>query len=104
MFKITQLLFLFLFFLFCFLGLYLQHMEVLRLGVESELQLPAYTTAIATWDPSHIQDLHHSSLQQWILNPLNEARDQTHILTDPSRVQTLLSRNGNSQVTQLFKW
>ena len=31
---------------FCFfLGLHLQHMEVPRLGVESELQLPAYATA-----------------------------------------------------------
>ena len=27
------------------------HMEVPRLGVESELQLPAYTTAAATPDP-----------------------------------------------------
>ena len=31
-------------------------MEVPRLGVESELQLPAYTTATATLDPSrHLQ-------------------------------------------------
>ena len=34
------------------------HMEVPRLGVESELQLPAYTTATATQDPSHIFDIH----------------------------------------------
>ena len=32
-------------------------MEVPRLGVELELQLPAYTTAIATQDPSHVWDL-----------------------------------------------
>ena len=51
------------------------HMEVLRLGVESELQLPAYATAIATPDPSHICNLHHSSRQCQILNPLSEARD-----------------------------
>ena len=31
------------FFFFFFLGLHLQHMEVFRQGVESELQLPAYT-------------------------------------------------------------
>ena len=31
------------FFSFFFLGLHLQHMEVLRLGVKLELQLPAYT-------------------------------------------------------------
>ena len=37
-----------------FLGPHLQPMEVPRLGGESELQLPAYTTATATQDPSHI--------------------------------------------------
>lgn len=36
------------FFLF-FLGLHLCHLEVPRLGIESELQLPA--TATAMWDP-----------------------------------------------------
>ena len=61
-------------------------MEVLRLGVELELQLQAYTTATATWDPSHVCDLHHSSRQHWILNPLSEARDQTCILMDTSQV------------------
>ena len=35
-------------------------MEVPRLGVELELQLLAYTTAIATPDLSTICDLHHS--------------------------------------------
>ena len=35
-----------------FSGLQPWHMEVPRLGVESELQLPAYTTATATQDPS----------------------------------------------------
>ena len=36
----------------------MQHMEVPRLGVESELQLPASTTATATPDLSRICDLH----------------------------------------------
>ena len=36
---ISKLLFIYLF-IYCFLGLHLQHMEVPRLGVESELQLP----------------------------------------------------------------
>ena len=35
-------------FVFVFLGLHPWHMEVPSLGVESELQLPAYTTATAT--------------------------------------------------------
>ena len=57
-------------------------MEVPRLGVKSKLQLPAYTTATATQDPSHTCDLHRSSQQHQILNPLSEARDQTGILTE----------------------
>ena len=36
-----------LFFFFCFLGLYLLHMEIPRLGGPSDLQLPAYVTATA---------------------------------------------------------
>ena len=59
-----------------------QPMEVPRLGVQSELQLPAYTAATATPDPSHICDLQHSARQCWILNPLSETRDRTHILKD----------------------
>ena len=35
------------FYFFAFLGPYQRHMEVLRLGVESELQLLAYATATA---------------------------------------------------------
>ena len=61
-------------------------MEVPRLGVESEPQLPAYTTATATPDPSHVFDLHHSSRQWRILNHLSLARDGTHVLKDTSRV------------------
>ena len=66
--------------LFCFLGLYLQHMEVPRLEVESEPQLPAYPTATAKWDPSHIFHLHHSSCQCQINNPLSRSRDWTRNL------------------------
>jgi len=43
-------------------------MEVSRQGVKLELQLWAYTTAMAMPDPSHICNLHHSSWQHWILN------------------------------------
>jgi len=50
-------------------------MEVPRREGESQLHLLAYTTATATPDPSHVYDLHHSSWQRWILNPLSEARD-----------------------------
>ena len=44
--------FFFFFFFFCFLGLHPWHMEVPRLGVESEQQLLAYATATATQGPS----------------------------------------------------
>ena len=63
-------------FYFCVsLGPHVQHMEVPKLGVELELQLPTYTTATAMWDPSGVCELHHSSRQRWSLNPLNEVRD-----------------------------
>ena len=75
------------FFLFlCSLGLRPWHMEVPRPGAESELQLPAYTTATAMPGPSSICDLHHSSQQHWLPHPLSEARDRTLILKDPSQV------------------
>ena len=50
-------------------------MEIPRLGVEWELQLPAYTTATAMLDLNGICDLHHSSGQRWIPNPLSKAGD-----------------------------
>ena len=51
------------------------------------LHLPSYTTATTTLDLSCICDLHRSSWQCRIPNPLSEARDQTHILMDTSRVR-----------------
>ena len=75
----------FFFFFFIFLGPHPWHMEVPRLGVDSELQLPACATATATLDLSRVCDLHHSSRQQWIPNPLSKARGQTHVLMDTSQ-------------------
>ena len=57
-------------FSFCVsLGSHPWHEEVPRLGVESELQLPAQATAYTTamWDPSHVCELHLSSWQRRIL-------------------------------------
>ena len=45
-------------FFWSFLGLYLRHMEVLRLGVELELQLQGYATVRATGDLGHVCNLH----------------------------------------------
>ena len=72
---------------------HLQHMEVPRLGVKYELQLPAYSTATA--DQSRIRDA-------TACNPLSTARDQTHILMDTSQVLNPLSHNGNSQLISTF--
>ena len=55
-------------------------MEISKLGFELELQLPAYTPATAAQDWSLICNLRHSLQQHQILNPLSEARDQTHVL------------------------
>ena len=60
-------------------------MEVPRLGVESERQLPASTTATAMPDANHICTLCHRLQQRRILNPLREARDQTLIFMDASQ-------------------
>ena len=47
---------------------------------KGQIGATAYTTATATWDLSRVYELYHSSWQHQILNPLNEARDQTCII------------------------
>ena len=61
-------------------------MEIPRLEVESELQSPAYTTATATPDLSCVCNLHHSSQQCRILNPLSKAGDRTRNPMVPSQI------------------
>ena len=80
-------------------------MDIPRLGVKSELQMRAYTTATATatWDPNLICNLHHSSRQHQIQNPLNETRDRTGILMGPRQVHQPLSHKGNSRMFFLFR-
>ena len=63
-------------------------MEVSRLGVESELQLPPYATAMAMQDLSHVCELYHSLGQGRFLNPLSEARDRTHVYMNLGFVTT----------------
>ena len=67
---------------FSFLGLNLWDMEVPGLGVESELQLLAYTLATATRDLSRIWHLHRSLWSFQTPKLLSEARDRTCILMD----------------------
>ena len=67
---------------FFFWQTHLCHMEVPKLMMELELQLQVCSTATATLDLSHICNLCFSLQQCQILNPLNEARDWTHMLTE----------------------
>ena len=69
-------------------------MEVPRLGVQSELQLLAYATATAMWDPSPICNLHYSLQQHQILNPLSEASDQIGSLMVPSCIRLHCATTG----------
>ena len=77
-------------------------MVVPRLGVESGLQLLAYATATVTWDLNHICNLHHSSQQYQILNPLSKAKDRTHNLMVPSRIHFYYTTMGTPSVPLLF--
>ena len=82
--------------LFFFLGPHLQHIQVPWLGVESELQLPAYPTAMATLNPRRICNLCCHLWQCQMLNPQSKARDWTCILMDTGQVRNLLSHSRNS--------
>ena len=53
----------------------------------------AYATTTATRDLSSVCDLHHSSWQHRILNPLSEAGERTCVLMDLFP----LGHNGNSK-------
>ena len=95
----------FFFFFFWILGPHLRHMEVPRLGVELELSLPAYTTATAKPDLSPVCDLHHSSWQHWIFNPLIKARDRTCSLMVPSWIHFGCATTGTHPFFFFFfKW
>jgi len=79
-------------------------MEVPRLGVKSELQLPAYITATATPDLSHVCDLHHSSGQHQILNPLSKARDRSQVLMNTSQVRFHCTTMGTFLIFVFVLW
>ena len=62
-------------------------MEVPRLGVESELLLPATAAATAIQDLSCVCDLHHNLQQHQTANLRSKARDRTRNLRVPSRIR-----------------
>ena len=78
-------------------------MKVPRLEVELELQLLAYTTATATTDGNYVCDLHHSSWQPQILNPLSRARAQTYILMYTSWVHYHRATTGTPRHSYTLK-
>ena len=82
---------------FVFLGPHLWYMEIPKLVVKSELQLPTFTTAPAMPDLSHNRDLHRSLQQHQILNPLNKVMDRTRVLMDISQVPSLLNHKKSSR-------
>ena len=67
-----------------------------QVGVQPELQLPTYSTATATatQDLSHICDLHQSSRQSRIPNPLSGAWDGTCNLMVPSQIHFCRTMTG----------
>ena len=49
-------------------------------------------------DPNCVCDLHHSSQQRQILNPLSEARDRTDNLMVPSWIHFCCATTGTSHL------
>ena len=52
-------------------------------------------------DPSHVCNLYHSSWQQWILNLLNEARDQTYNLLVTRQIRFSCATEGTPNPSSL---
>ena len=77
-------------------------MERPRLWGQNAATAAGYTTATATRDPTRIYDLYHSSWQLQILNPLIQARDQTHVLVNTSRICFCCATTGTPFFTSLF--
>ena len=52
-------------------------------------------------DPSHVPNLHHSSRQCQIVNPLSEARDQSHNLMVPGQIHFHCATMGTPKAANL---
>ena len=62
----------------------------------------AYATATAMPDPIRTCNLHHSSQQCWILNPLSKARAWTHNLMVPRQIRFCCTMTGTPTYLQLL--
>ena len=59
-----------------------------------------YTTATETTQgPSRVFNLHHSSRQRQILNPLNKARERTYNFMVPRGIRQPLRHDRNTSVS-----
>ena len=80
-------------------------MEVLRLGVESELQLLAYTVATVTPDASCSAAYITAHSNTGVLNSSSEARDQTyHLVVVPSQICFCCATKGTPKMTVLLRF
>ena len=75
----------------------------LGVGIQLELQPPAYTTVTATPDLSRVCDPHRRSRQRRIPNPLSQARDRTLNLMAPRRPDSAAPRPLGRPVLNLQK-
>ena len=87
--------FFFLFFVFClFRAIPAAYGGSQARGLIGATELPAYTTATATPEPSHVCNVHHSSQQCQIVNPLSEAMDRTRNFIVPGWIRFCCSTTG----------
>ena len=67
-------------------------------GSQARGPIGTIATSLPTADPSRICDLHHSSQQRQILNPLSEARDRACNLMVPSQIHFHCTTKGTPAV------
>ena len=86
----------FFFFFNLFLQPHLQHVEITRLGASRSSRCRLIPQPQQRQKRATSVTYTCNLWQHWVLNPMSEARAQTHILMDTSRVLNQLSHNGNS--------
>ena len=95
--------FFFFFGLFVFSRALPRHMEVPRPGVQVEAVADSLHHSHSNTDASRIWDLHPSSWQSRLLNPLREARDRAHNLMVPSRIRFYSATMRTPSLLQFLK-
>ena len=71
-------------------------------GSQARGPVRAVATSLCQSHSNAGSDLHHSSRQRRILNPVIEARDQTCNLMVPSRIRSPLRHDGNALILFLL--